>query len=95
MQSLIKLTQVRIEGRAFFVQEKKFLDQMNVSLLRGTPSMFLVVKPFAPILPCCLLLRSEINQQNVPFTHKTNYLNHNLYDGFMAYSLLWGENFSK
>jgi len=29
MQSLIKPAQVRIQGRAFFVQEEKFLDQMN------------------------------------------------------------------
>ena len=29
MQSLIKLAQIRIQGRAFFAQEEKYLDQMN------------------------------------------------------------------
>lgn len=92
---MIKPALVRIQGRAFFVQEEKFLDQMSVSLLRGTSSILLAVKIFAPTLACRLLLRSEINQQNLPLTHKTNYLNHKLYDGLMAYPLPWEENFAK
>lgn len=69
---MIKLAQVRTQGREFFVQEEKFLDQMNDRQFVTWKSLMLLV---AKIVCADSSLLLAVKKRNKParsaFTHKT------------------------
>jgi len=78
MQSLIKLTQLRIQGRAFLYKKRNFLTRWMTVSLRGTPSTLLVVKRICADSSLLLAVKKRTKPAKSAFTNKINYLNHNL-----------------